>query len=371
MTWTHNFTFLYKFILLIGLPFVHFYCFICSNVFLSTAATDASGLERLGNQLLIPYQYVFTGQTATPTHDPDVPYVLTHKFDYNTDWESRTLCSVILLPQSIFLGSFCKGISFLSHEARTRHNLIKKSGESTVVKSNLDHYGKIGMVLSEIREEIPCLGCCRRAGDENNLKDDKNALKDIIAVLEQAHIPYWIDCGTCLGAYRYGGVIPWDNDIDIAILQPDFDNVKRALNLLDSNRYGVLDWSGRDVPKTFLKVHVKGTDILIDIYVYTVDEHNKTLTYSSSNINNIFMSDEFKKRESTYITPVPFDMIFPLKKASFDGLEVAVPNRTEEFLKVRYGDNLDPIMIYDVARDSYIKDSSHPYWSLLENAGSK
>lgn len=56
-----------------------------------------------------------------------------------------------------------------------------------------------------------------------------NIFLQIAEVLNSANIDYYAVGGTCLGAVRHKGFIPWDDDIDIAIKIEDFD---RALELL-------------------------------------------------------------------------------------------------------------------------------------------
>lgn len=44
-----------------------------------------------------------------------------------------------------------------------------------------------------------------------------------VNICEKWNIPYFLVCGSALGAAKYGGFIPWDDDIDIGFLRNDYN----------------------------------------------------------------------------------------------------------------------------------------------------
>ena len=58
----------------------------------------------------------------------------------------------------------------------------------------------------------------------DELKSIQLEILDVVAKFcEERGINYWIDAGTLLGAIRHKGYIPWDDDIDVGMLRPDYD----------------------------------------------------------------------------------------------------------------------------------------------------
>ncbi len=155
-------------------------------------------------------------------------------------------------------------------------------------------------------------------------------------IFKANNIRYWATCGTLLGAVRHKGMIPWDDDIDIAIFEED---IPRLLKLNEA-----LAREGLDIalhPKYgFFKIFFKnGQNIfkenggafpwkypLIDVFPLT--KVHRVYTYSAG-----LWRQRFKKRDHYSIQ----DLQHPLSTLSFGPLEIPVPHRPVKYLKRMYG----------------------------------
>ena len=346
------------------IPLVCGYLALTSDIFLNTSCKEARGLEKFGNTLLIPCHYLFVGQVAQK--DKNNEWVFSNKFDYQNHFLIKTIGSAILAIPSFFCGVLCKALSFIDPHTRALHQSLCNHLICRPIANQNDIYTSHGIQLVDETQKFISQNHQRRPGDEKNLSIEKKALRDITKLLNKTKISWWVDCGTLLGVYRYGGVIPWDDDIDIAILRPDFHTVKKILTLLDPQKYIVQDWSTRLHPNSFLKVFIRESKTMIDIYTFDFFPDKKELVYNFAMGDFFFSPKWWVHREKKFTIPVAFETLFPLKKATFDGIEVFVPNDTKKYLERGYGNNLDPIKIYDPITQNYEKDLTHPYWNFIE-----
>lgn len=211
-------------------------------------------------------------------------------------------------------------------------------------------------------------------------------LKYIDKVCRENNIRYWLSSGTCLGAVRHGGFIPWDDDCDIEVLGEDFN---KLVELLSTDKESKFYLQSRDSDPNYYyrypKLRDESTEItevhgfdkeytyhgvFIDIFpmrksnslfihrlgllVYLLETKtksknrfiNKFLKFTTQHLYkflNIFSCIHAKGRMRHEIGmgfPKPrfISEILPVKYVSFEDILAPIPINADAYLKRIYGD---------------------------------
>ena len=229
-------------------------------------------------------------------------------------------------------------------------------------------------------------------------KIELDILKDIIRVCDILNVEYYCVGGTALGAVKYKGFIPWDDDIDIAMKRKDFDRfIKESPKYLKDYYFVQSIETEHNFCSTIAKVrdsrtvydeistsklNIKG-GVFVDIFPIDNAFHNKLrktkykVNYAkiNSSIDKTTQFSSFKSILIDFITAfIPISKTKLMKKniellrtnnetgylycrgktyhsdifkgvetVSFEGLMVKIPKGINTYLTQSYGDiELDP-----------------------------
>lgn len=89
-----------------------------------------------------------------------------------------------------------------------------------------------------------------------------STLQELIKILDDNDISYFMSSGTCLGTVRHGGFIPWDDDADICIKREDYNKLLAYIKTYKSDRYAFSDIDSPNYPFPFLKFYDKNISII-------------------------------------------------------------------------------------------------------------
>jgi len=174
-------------------------------------------------------------------------------------------------------------------------------------------------------------------------------LNDIHGLFKRFGIRYWIDAGTLLGAVRYKGIVPGDDDGDLCVLLQDKERFLDLRFILEEMGYGLSEfWAGYKIyPLNGLSVkdhnkfsHPDKTinDIddreyydyklpFIDIFFCNVDPKNPDrIIFSNRSVNKFWPGMYWKTKN-----------VFPLKLYKFNNIVVHGPNDPKQHLDRLYG----------------------------------
>lgn len=120
-------------------------------------------------------------------------------------------------------------------------------------------------------------------------------LKEIDRFCTKNSIRYYLACGTLIGAIRHKGFIPWDDDLDVFIPEPDF---KRFMQLYSSDNYELVTcYNNIKHPYSFGRLYDKRTyskNGFLNDYGVGVDMYIIYGAPSDINEQKIHKNDVFK-----------------------------------------------------------------------------
>lgn len=212
-------------------------------------------------------------------------------------------------------------------------------------------------------------------------------------ILDDLGVQWWLASGTLLGAARHRGFIPWDDDIDIVMFHKDYKKIEKALCNLESDefvfhcmrtdpdyvnsfgkfrkkegrisvssrRYDYYKWAGIGLDLfTIEKTNYLSVSLARTVYkhmqphtakirknwmriplIRTIELFNFCLIHPICRlIGLINPKKEYHYSMATGWNKVAFtkEMILPLGKIDFEGVQFPAPRDVDAYLTREYGD---------------------------------
>lgn len=98
-------------------------------------------------------------------------------------------------------------------------------------------------------------------------KVEFNMLKEFIRICDELNIKYYLVCGSALGAAKYSGFIPWDDDMDVALPRKDYEIFcDKAQEMLPKNLFLQNYHTDKNYPLIFSKIRNSDTTYIENSY---------------------------------------------------------------------------------------------------------
>lgn len=86
-------------------------------------------------------------------------------------------------------------------------------------------------------------------------------LEFTVEFLNKHNLRWFIGQGSCIGAIRHQGLIPWDDDIDLLMPRDDYNKLLSLQTELDRTQYELVSWDKGHYPSPFAKMVDRNTTL--------------------------------------------------------------------------------------------------------------
>ncbi len=130
-------------------------------------------------------------------------------------------------------------------------------------------------------------------------KKQLEILKAFIKVCEKYNLKYFLVGGSCIGAIRHHGFIPWDDDVDVGMPRPDYDKFMTLQKEYEGTPYFIQNWkSDKNYCYNFAKLRDSSTTFIENYWANTRMNHGvwvDIFPIDGMSYNDIIPAKKFKR----------------------------------------------------------------------------
>lgn len=112
---------------------------------------------------------------------------------------------------------------------KEQNDLLREQNELLQRSSSGSRYGDYGIFVDNIERDEMRNGILVTSHRKKLWNVQLNLIKEFDRICKKHNLRWFAGYGTLLGAVRHKGYIPWDDDVDVVMLRPEYEKFRRIV----------------------------------------------------------------------------------------------------------------------------------------------